>query len=63
VTYRVTVPAGASGTLVLSHDYEDVRVDDQDIGSGGKEATRTILAAGPHVATFRLRRSQGGEKR
>ena len=38
VTYRLRVPDGSRGTLVLSPLYSEIRVDDQDIGwSGGAE--------------------------
>jgi alpha-L-rhamnosidase len=61
VTYRLRVPEGSRGTLVLSPLYSEIRVDDQDIGwSGGAEATRSLLAPGAHVVTFRISRSSGG---
>lgn len=59
VTYRLRVPDGSSGTLVLSPAYSEIRVDDQQIGSGGKEATRSLLAPGAHTVTFRISRSPG----
>jgi alpha-L-rhamnosidase len=61
VSYTVTVPEDASGTLVLSHDYRDIVVDGQEIGwSGGENATRSLLAPGTHTITFRISRSSGG---
>lgn len=55
VTYRVLVPEGSRGTLVLSPRYADIRVDGQEIGwSGGAESTRSPLEAGTHVVTFRI---------
>ena len=54
VTYRVRVPEGSTGTLVLSPRYADVRVDDRPIESGGREATRTALTAGAHTVNFRI---------
>jgi alpha-L-rhamnosidase len=56
-TYRVTVPEGATATLVLAPRYQDIVVDGQQLGwSGGKEATRSPLAPGSHIVTFRISR-------
>ncbi len=50
VTYRVAVPAGATGTFVLRPDYRDAVVDGVALG----ETTRAPLSAGEHTITFRL---------
>jgi len=58
VTYDITVPAGASGTLVLPAHYRDIAVDGEPLASaGGKEEARGLLAPGTHVVTFRISRS------
>ncbi len=55
VTYDVVVPAGASGTLVLSPKYKDIAVDGQPMAwSGGEEKARSLLAPGKHKVTFRI---------
>jgi len=59
VTYRVAVPEGSAGMLVLAPSYSEIVVDEQKIGSGGKQPTRSLLAAGTHVVTFRISRSPG----
>ncbi len=49
VTYTVSVPQGATGTLVLRPEYTDVAID-------GKAPAGGALAAGAHTVTFRIDR-------
>jgi alpha-L-rhamnosidase len=51
VTYEITVPDGASGTLMLKPDYGDATVDGKPAGSGAP------LNAGTHTIIFRLAKS------
>ena len=53
-TYSVTVPQGASGTLVLSPRYEGISIDGTPLPSNGTEKARSLLAPGRHVVTFRI---------
>ena len=62
VSYRVSVPDGSTGMLVLSPSYSEIRLDEQQVGSGGKEPTRSLLAAGTHTVTFRISRPSGKDK-
>jgi alpha-L-rhamnosidase len=57
VSYQVTVPDGATGTLVLAPEFQEIFVDGQAIGrsSDGQE-TRSLLAPGSHQVTFRISR-------
>jgi hypothetical protein len=56
-TYRVSLPEGSIGTLVLAPSYQEISVDGQPLGwSGGKQATRSPLAPGSHTVTFRISR-------
>ena len=57
VTYRLQVPDGASGTLILSPAYSEIVVDGvphEPIGSD--EPTRSRLRSGRHTITFKLAR-------
>jgi alpha-L-rhamnosidase len=54
VTYDVTVPEGARGTLVLDASYRDVTLDGVLLATGGNEKSRAPLAAGSHRTTFRI---------
>lgn len=57
VTYKITVPQGASGTLVLSPRYKDVAVDGAPLAwGGGEQEARSLLAPGAHTVTFRISR-------
>lgn len=59
VTYRVRVPEGASGTLVLAPGYSDILVDGMPIEwSGGSEPARSLLGPGLHTVTFRTAGSE-----
>ena len=51
VTYRIRVPDGAQGTLILPADYRDVVVDG---GRSTSEFKRAALSAGAHTVTFRI---------
>jgi alpha-L-rhamnosidase len=53
-TYDVTVPAGATATLVLGDRYRDAKVDGAPAAPQAGKPTRIELAAGSHRATFRL---------
>jgi alpha-L-rhamnosidase len=50
VTYSVTVPAGATGRLVLQPAYRDAKVDGKPVAKGAE----TSLASGNHTITFDL---------
>ncbi len=55
VTYEVTVPEGASGTLVLSPLYRDALVDGIAVSERGTDGkARSLLAPGQHIVTFRI---------
>jgi alpha-L-rhamnosidase len=56
VAYDLTVPEGASGTLVLSSDYKDIVVDGMQLAWSGNEKARSLLAPGRHSVTFRISR-------
>jgi alpha-L-rhamnosidase len=57
VTYEITVPGGASGTLVLGSENKDIAVDGAPLAWGGNEAkSRSLLAPGTHKVTFRISR-------
>lgn len=58
VTYLVTIPEGARGTLVLSDGYDDAAVNGRPLAPpAGKEKARTLLAPGTHTITFRISRA------
>ncbi|HZY68343.1 MAG TPA: alpha-L-rhamnosidase C-terminal domain-containing protein, partial [Devosia sp.] len=57
VTYELTVPEGASGTVVLSPHYTDIVIDDMQLMGSGAEKARSLLAPGRHIVTFRISRS------
>jgi alpha-L-rhamnosidase len=60
VTYTVTVPANARGTLVLRETYKDATVDGKPLATpGGREKARSLLAPGTHTITFRISRTGG----
>lgn len=55
VVYNLTVPDGASGTLVLSPRYSDIAVDGQPLAwAGSGDGARSLLAPGKHQITFRI---------
>lgn len=55
VTYDVTVPEGASGTVVLAANYTDAVVDGVPLAAAGNnEKARSLLAPGAHKITFRI---------
>jgi alpha-L-rhamnosidase len=55
VTYDITVPEGASGTLVLSPLYKDASVDGIAVSERGTDGkARSLLAPGKHKVTFRI---------
>jgi alpha-L-rhamnosidase len=61
VTYEITVPAGATGTLVLAPYYTDAVLDGRaSAPAGANEKSRSLLAPGKHVVTFRISRPSGG---
>jgi alpha-L-rhamnosidase len=58
VTYTITVPEGASGTLVLAPAYKDIAVDGQPLAhADDTQKARSLLAPGTHIVTFRISRS------
>jgi len=60
VTYTVTVPADARGTLVLNETYKDATVDGKALATpGGHDKARSLLAPGTHTITFRISRTGG----
>lgn len=55
VTYTVTVPQGATGTLVLDRNYKDAVLDGVPLpGAAGDSKARSPLAPGRHTVTFRI---------
>jgi len=55
VTYRVVVPDGTTGLLLLSPRYRDIAVDGDPLAwLGGAEKARSVLAPGAHTVTFRI---------
>jgi alpha-L-rhamnosidase len=57
VTYRLQVPDGASGTLILSPSYSGIVVDENPLEPvGGNEPMRIPLRSGQHTVTFTLAR-------
>jgi alpha-L-rhamnosidase len=56
VAYEITVPEGASGTLVFSPDYKDIVVDGLQFNWSGTDKARSLLAPGRHQVTFRISR-------
>ncbi|HTN61246.1 MAG TPA: family 78 glycoside hydrolase catalytic domain, partial [Devosia sp.] len=54
VTYQVTVPKGASGTLVLAPHYHDIVLDSSPVQADGSQKTRSLLSPGTHIITFRI---------
>jgi alpha-L-rhamnosidase len=60
VTYTVTVPQDAKGTLVLSETYKDAVVDGKPLATpGGHKKARSLLAPGTHTIAFRISRTAG----
>ncbi|MDR3471495.1 MAG: family 78 glycoside hydrolase catalytic domain [Devosia sp.] len=55
VAYRVAVPPGAEGTLVLAARYGEVAVDGRPVAADADGKTRHPLGAGAHEVTFRVR--------
>ena len=61
VRYEVTVPPGATGTLVLAVGYHDVAVDGHPLAPAANgEKARCPLAPGSHLVTFRISGSPAG---
>jgi len=57
VTYDISVPNGATGTLMLSPDYQDAALDGTPLArADGNEKARSLLAPGKHRITFRISR-------
>ena len=56
VTYTVTVPTNAKGTLVLRPEYIDAAIDGKALAPAGTEKARSLLAPGTHTITFRISR-------
>ncbi|HEV7277815.1 MAG TPA: family 78 glycoside hydrolase catalytic domain [Devosiaceae bacterium] len=57
VTYDITVPEGAKGTLLLAPQYTEIAVDGEALAaSGGDEKARSLLAPGTRKVTFRISR-------
>jgi alpha-L-rhamnosidase len=56
VTYKVTVPAAAAATLVLSSKHNDIIINGAPVPSAAGQETRSPLAAGSHLVTFRISR-------
>jgi alpha-L-rhamnosidase len=55
VTYELTVPQGATATLVLAEDYAEPTVDGAPVSKRGADGkARHALTAGSHTATFRI---------
>ena len=59
VSYDVTVPAGSSGTLILSAGYHDIKINGAPVSSAAGKETRSPLAPGTHKITFRISGPQG----
>ncbi|WP_417729077.1 family 78 glycoside hydrolase catalytic domain [Roseovarius sp.] len=56
VTYQLTVPHGATGTLVMAPNYIDILIDGSPLASAGSGKARSPLAPGSHTVTFRISR-------
>lgn len=56
VTYDITVPDGATGTLVLAPRYSSIIVDGTPLAADGDHSARSPLAPGRHQVTFRISR-------
>jgi alpha-L-rhamnosidase len=56
VTYKVSVPAASAATLVLSFKYNDITINSAPVASAAGKETRSLLAPGTHVITFRISR-------
>jgi alpha-L-rhamnosidase len=57
VSYDITIPDGASGTLVLPATYKDIAIDGEPLAwTGGLHKARSLLAPGTHSVTFRISR-------
>ncbi|MGN6101760.1 MAG: hypothetical protein ACTHOR_11475, partial [Devosia sp.] len=55
VTYDVSVPDGATGTLVLSPQYKDATIDGAPLArAGGNGKATSPLTPGKHRITFRI---------
>jgi len=54
VRYRVTVPQGASGSLVLAPRYTDAAIDGAPVKTDPRAQSRYPLSAGTHEVTFRI---------
>jgi alpha-L-rhamnosidase len=54
VDYRVTVPEGADGVLVLARDYAEATLDGQPLKGDADGKTRGALVSGAHRVSFRL---------
>lgn len=54
VTYDITVPDGATGTLVLAPRYSNIIVDGTPLAADGEHSARSLLAPGRHQVTFRI---------
>lgn len=59
VHYRVSVPEGATGEIVLAPFYSNAAVDGRALATGGNGKARSLLAPGTHEITFRISRSPG----
>jgi alpha-L-rhamnosidase len=59
VTYELSIPEGATGTLVLGPRYTDITVDGKPLAPGGSSETRSPLAAGRHQVMFRISGTAG----
>jgi alpha-L-rhamnosidase len=54
VTYRVRVPDGSEGLLVLAPDYTEIVVDGTAVASNAAAKTTSHLAPGAHEISFRI---------
>ncbi|KKB11950.1 alpha-L-rhamnosidase [Devosia geojensis] len=54
VDYRVSVPDGAEGLLVLAPDYREVVVDGTPLAAAATGKTTSRLGPGPHEISFRI---------
>ncbi len=60
VTYRLKVPDGSHGTLLLDRNYQDAVIDGTPLASpSGSDKARSLLAPGAHTITFRIGRTDG----
>jgi alpha-L-rhamnosidase len=54
VEYRIRVPEGSEGVLILGPEHRDVRVDGTAVATTAGQSVRHNVGAGEHHIAFRL---------